>query len=175
MSNRKPVSLTAFGRMIGITEGAVRKAIKSGRIPQDALTTVNGKTKIADVGMAATAWATNSAANRIGLGDIEQPDEELPPEVAMARKHRYERHALWLKVKALEAYQRTQLTDRELVNRDVALATLFEVQNEMLESAPRHRRAQMKQTLDAFRQRAQSKLKAAPAAKRPRAGRGNGS
>lgn len=58
------VSLREFGREIGVSGEAVRKAIKSGRIPAEALGTNpnNGRPEIRDVALARRSWGDNTNA-----------------------------------------------------------------------------------------------------------------
>lgn len=56
------VSLREFGRSLGVSGEAVRKAIKTGRIPKDALGTnkKNGRPEIINAALARQAWGDNT-------------------------------------------------------------------------------------------------------------------
>lgn len=84
------VSLREFGRSIGVSGEAVRKAIKSGRIPAAALGTnaSNGRPEIRDPDLARRSWGDNTNAAKAHQasqprGDKRpaQPVQAPPPDI----------------------------------------------------------------------------------------------
>ena len=59
----KPISLNAFGKLIGVSCEAVRKAISSGRLKKSVVRSSSGMAKIGDVELAKQEWGANTAAS----------------------------------------------------------------------------------------------------------------
>ena len=59
----KPISLNAFGKLIGVSCEAVRKAISSGRLTRSVVRSPSGMAKIGNIELAKEEWGANTAAS----------------------------------------------------------------------------------------------------------------
>ncbi|UNY40538.1 terminase small subunit [Pararheinheimera phage vB_PsoM_KLER1-1] len=59
----KPISLNAFGKLIGVSCEAVRKAISTGRLKRSVVRSKTGMAKIGNVELAKEEWGENTAAS----------------------------------------------------------------------------------------------------------------
>lgn len=78
------VSLREFGRSIGVSGEAVRKAIKTGRIPKEALgkNANNGRPEIINPELARSAWGDNTnvaKAHQASQPRADKRQQEAPP------------------------------------------------------------------------------------------------
>lgn len=79
------VPLREFGRMIGVSGEAVRKAVNTGRIPKEAMGEIvlsSGKTRpaIKNVEMAIASWGANTNVNHAGQRGKVRADKVTEPE-----------------------------------------------------------------------------------------------
>lgn len=61
--NTKPISLNAFGKLIGVSCEAVRKAVASGRLNKSITRSASGLAKIGNVDLAKEEWGSNTASS----------------------------------------------------------------------------------------------------------------
>ena len=54
----RPIALAAFGRIVGVTEGAVRGATRTGRLERS-LVIIRGRLKIGNLPLALQEWEAN--------------------------------------------------------------------------------------------------------------------
>lgn len=85
------VPLREFGRMIGVSGEAVRKAVNTGRIPKEAMGEIvlsSGKTRpaIKNVEMAIASWGANTNVNYAGQRGKERADKVQEPEKREAKE-----------------------------------------------------------------------------------------
>jgi phage terminase Nu1 subunit (DNA packaging protein) len=85
------VPLREFGRMIGVSGEAVRKAVDSGRIPKEAMGEIvlkTGKTRpaISNVEMAIASWGANTNQNHAGQRGKVRADKAAEPEQREAKE-----------------------------------------------------------------------------------------
>lgn len=59
----KPISLNAFGKLIGVSCEAVRKAVASGRLKKSITRSASGLAKIGNVDLAKEEWGSNTASS----------------------------------------------------------------------------------------------------------------
>lgn len=85
------VPLREFGRMIGVSGEAVRKAVDSGRIPREAMGEIKlstGKVRpaIKNVELAISSWGANTNANHAGQRGKVRADKAAEPEQREAKE-----------------------------------------------------------------------------------------
>jgi phage terminase Nu1 subunit (DNA packaging protein) len=85
------VPLREFGRMIGVSGEAVRKAVDSGRIPREAMGEIvlkTGKTRpaIKNVQIAISSWGANTNENHAGQRGKVRADKAVEPEQREAKE-----------------------------------------------------------------------------------------
>lgn len=85
------VPLREFGRQIGVSGEAVRKAIASGRIPQAAVGEIvlkSGRSRpaIKDVQLAISSWGANTNENHAGQRGKVRADKAQDPELREAKE-----------------------------------------------------------------------------------------
>lgn len=124
------MTLTEFGRALGITRWAIHKAIKSGRIPPDAVGLDRGKQYIKNPALAARWWASSTGVAGRKSRDISI--DWLPEDVLAARKLRDMRLAEFAKVKTNELLKNADSIREDVVN--VVIASLDSACREALDS-----------------------------------------
>jgi hypothetical protein len=112
----KPASFRELARQLGVTDGAIRKAVKSGRIPSKALgtrRTQSGKTQrvIVDPVLAADCFSQNADHSR---ASVDKPLESgVAGDIAQLRRIR-EKAKAQLEIAKMQRYV------GELINRQIA-------------------------------------------------------
>jgi hypothetical protein len=135
------ISIRRFARKLGVSEGAVRAAIKSGRVPADAIGSLNTKTgrmrpAIADENLAARAFAPDS--------------EPLPADVLELRRYRDRMKAARAAAQMIYAMSRDMLQNGQLVGRGAIYVAVKEIEEQMIGTAPTGQRAQVRRVLREF-------------------------
>lgn len=105
----KPIAVSAYAKLRGVSSAAVRKAIKAGRL-RNSITYLGGKPKVIDVALANAEWDSNTQSTRGKVATLEQLG--VPPVyVSQARRE----------------YARCQLLELELLERQGRLVDADEV------------------------------------------------
>lgn len=129
-NEESPMTLTEFGKAIGITRWGVHKAIKTGRIPAEAVGLDRGKQYIKLPSLAARWWAESTSI--VGRRSDAVDFSNLPEDVLAARKLRDLKLAQVAQARA-DYFNRAQ-PRAGIVSKNVVLAALASACRDELDS-----------------------------------------